>query len=250
MRVLIVTHSSVSKGGLFVGWLREEGHEVVPWSFREQDCAPARDSFDAVVLFGGGMNVGEEGRYPWLRHEEEFIHSLVGGQTPMLGICLGAQLMAHTLGGTVRKLPEPEFGWQPVELTDAGRKDPLLSALPEQFMALEWHRYAFEPDSRDDVLATSARCNQAFRAGEHQWGVQFHPEGGLDQTTAWLKGDREMASAGGGYLGELGRDYDDVMVELRTVMPDWNQLGEKLCRRFAVLADARSRRNSTIKVAA
>lgn len=238
VRVVAITHSAESKGGLFVSWLKEAGHEIIPWSIRERGQPPVPESYDAVVIFGGGMNVGEYKKHPWLRAEEEFISFLLANSTPLLGICLGGQMMAHLLGGRVKRLEQPEFGWGKVSLTEEGKKDPLLSCLPDHFMALEWHRYSFDVPAEHEVLALSHMCNQAFRAGEHQWGIQFHPEGGLDQTTTWLTTDHATAASGGGYLGEVGRDYDEVMTELRSVMPDWNQLGERLCRRWAALADA------------
>lgn len=244
MRIVAITHAETSKGGLIPGWLRDAGHEVTDWSFRETGEEPPANSFDAIVVFGGGMNIGEEDIYPWLATEQDFIRRYVGSSTPMLGICLGAQMMALALDAEVTKLPEPEFGWHQVELTAAGIRDPLLSSFPEQFKALQWHRYSFAIPDRCEALATSALCNQAFRAGEHQWGVQFHPEAGIEQAGVWLTKDSLVP--GQGYLHETGRTLEEVRADIEANVAEWNKLCERACRRWATLGEARVNRPAAI----
>lgn len=250
MRVLAITHSAVSNGGLFCKWLAQSGHETTRYSIRETGEAPKPGSFDAVVVFGGGMNVGEYDRHPWLRIEEEFILRTLAADLPMLGICLGGQLMAHVCGGTVSKMSAPEFLFHPVELTEEGTRDALTSALPARFDALEWHRYRFELPPEATLLARSERSNQAFRLGDHQWGLQFHPEGGPELTANWLAGDEQARLSGGGYTLETGISIARAQSALTDGLPNWNALGERLCRRFVALADARVRRAKLASVQA
>ncbi len=124
------------------------------------------------------MNVYEEAEYPWLAAEKAFIAAAIGAGKPVLGICLGAQLIAAVLGGTVSKGPQPEIGWYPVELTPAGRELPLFAGFPDRFTALHWHGDTFSiPPGATHVASSAACANQAFAYdGGRVVGLQFHLE--------------------------------------------------------------------------
>ena len=174
MRVLGVLHPGGGSSGLLAGCAAAAGHELVEWNPGRGEHMPAPlDDFGALVVFGGGMNVRDADRLPWLGGEVELLRDAVQSGLPALGICLGAQLLAAAAGAEVRRASAPEIGWFDVTRT-AG--DPVLDALPERFLAYEWHSYTFELPAGAIELARSEVCSQAFRLGGAAWGVQFHPE--------------------------------------------------------------------------
>jgi GMP synthase-like glutamine amidotransferase len=136
------------------------------------------DNLDLLVVMGGPMNVYQEAEYPWLVAEKVFIAAAIGAGKPVLGICLGAQLIAAALGGTVSKGAQPEIGWYPVELTSEGRGLPLFAGFPIRFTALHWHGDTFSiPPGATHVASSAACANQAFAYdGGRVVGLQFHLE--------------------------------------------------------------------------
>ena len=124
------------------------------------------------------MNVYQEAEYPWLAAEKAFIATAIGAGKAVLGICLGAQLIAAVLGGPVSKGAQPEIGWYPVELTPEGRGLPLFAAFPVRFTALHWHGDTFSiPPGATHVASSAACANQAFAYdGGRVVGLQFHLE--------------------------------------------------------------------------
>jgi GMP synthase-like glutamine amidotransferase len=184
MRILSVLHP----GGGHSGVLRERaaaaGAELVEWRPADGGDQPA--GADAVVVLGGGMNVRDADRLPWLQGEIELVREAAAAGTPVLGICLGAQLLAAAAGAEVHRASAPEIGWHGVERLPASDGDPVLGALPARFDAYQWHSYAFAPPPGAAVLARSAVCPQAFRLpGAPAWGVQFHPEVTQDVLAGW-----------------------------------------------------------------
>jgi GMP synthase-like glutamine amidotransferase len=151
---------------------------------------------------------------------------LLDARTPVLGVCLGAQLLAQAAGAEVGPAPEPEVGWLPVELTAEAPDDPLFASLPERFDAFQWHHYAFEVPAGATELARSAVCSQAFRLDGSAWGVQFHPEVTRDQVRSWLE-----------EKDDVDVDWDAFGAETESRIEQWNELGRDLCDAF--LANAR-----------
>ena len=140
MRILALTHGPTVRPELFGDVLREAGNELVEWELPSRGAPPA-DGFDAVLVFGGRMNVGEELEYPWLRDEYELLRGWVEAGTPLLGVCLGAQTLAHAHGGRVSPLPVRQGGFVEASLTEEGAADPVLGVLPPRFDALAFtHR--------------------------------------------------------------------------------------------------------------
>lgn len=146
---------------------------------------PGHDEIASAVVMGGPMNVDEVERFPGLAAEREWLAEAVGRGMPVLGICLGAQLLARALGAEVRAGAAPEIGFAPVEIADP--EDPLLGGLAPRAEVLHWHGDAFELPDGAQLLASSERTAcQAFRAG-NAWGVLFHPEADLALVEAWLE---------------------------------------------------------------
>lgn len=179
MRILVFQHVPVEHPGIFREFWRESG---VEWRIVELDAGrviPDLSVFDLLVVMGGPMDVWQEDRYPWLRAEKAAIHHWVTDLgRPFLGVCLGHQLLAAALGGTVRLMDKQEIGLHEVTLTEAGRRDPLFAGFPAALETFQWHgaEIAELPDG-GEVLASNAACPiQAFRYGPHAYGLQYHVE--------------------------------------------------------------------------
>lgn len=145
---------------------------------------PAHDEVAGAVVMGGPMGVDEVELHPELGHEREWLAEAVRREMPVLGICLGAQLLARALGATVRRGEAPEIGFAPVEILDA--EDPVLGALAPRTTVLHWHGDVLDLPEGATHLARSQKTEvQAFRH-RSAWGVLFHPEADLALLEAWL----------------------------------------------------------------
>jgi len=177
VNVLAVVHGTDAPPGSFGDVVAERGHRLDTWSIATEPAPPLRaDDYGAVLLFGGAMHADEETAHPWLGDERRFIEGVIERGTPLLGVCLGAQLAAQAAGAAVTRMPEPEVGWHEVGLTAEASRDPVLGVLPARFTAFQWHFYGFDVPAGGCELARSPVCPQAFRLGDAVWGVQFHPE--------------------------------------------------------------------------
>ncbi|MGH3135165.1 MAG: type 1 glutamine amidotransferase [Gaiellaceae bacterium] len=185
MRVLSVTHGPSVPGGVFDEVVETAGHRLERWSVPEDHTPdPARD-YDAVMVFGGSMHPDQDDHFAWLEREEEFLKDVLAERVPVFGVCLGAQMLARAAGATVGPASAPEVGWLGVELTTAGRNDPVLGVLPPRATVFLWHHYTFEIPDGGVKLAESDVCPQAFRLEPPAWGIQFHAEVTLPMLTAW-----------------------------------------------------------------
>ena len=215
MKVLAVIHSHDAGPELFTEVLAEDGHELVVWDIRTQGSPP--QDFDAVMVFGGDQKVGEEVEHPWLHEEYDALRRWVDGGTPLLGVCLGAQTLAHSLGATVGRAPEALAGFYPTTLTDAGVADPVVGVLPRSFDAFNANAYTFEAPPGATPLAEGPVL-QAFRIGEKAWAVQFHPEIRRDHVLTWFEDDTTP------------RTPEEISAQLDEKLPAWQELGRRLCR--------------------
>jgi GMP synthase (glutamine-hydrolysing) len=233
MRVLSIVHHRNAAAGAFERPAVEAGHELVEW-LPHEDPRPELDAFDAVMVFGGAPQVDEEDAHPWLRPEKELIGELLERGTPLLGICLGSQLVAGAAGAVVRRAAAPEIGWIEIELTAEGAADPILGFLPGRFVGFGWHHYEWLLPPAGVALARSAACLQAFRL-EHRpvWGVQFHPEVTLADLGSWLDdwhGDADAVAT--------GLDPEAIRAESSERIDAWNEVGRGISERFLAAAGA------------
>jgi GMP synthase (glutamine-hydrolysing) len=224
MRVLAVTHGPSVGAGVFSDAVRDAGHELEEWCVPVSSEAPP-DGHDAAIVLGGGMHADQEELHRWLLPELEFIAGQLERGTPLLGVCLGAQLVARAAGGTAVKAPVSEIGWHTVELTAEGSTDPVTSTLPERFDAFQWHHYTWELPAATE-LATGGGLSQAYRLGERVWGVQFHPEVTSAQIERWIGEDPEDVD-----------DPDALRAATRERIGAWNRLGRDLCAAFLRVAE-------------
>jgi len=188
MSVLIIKHIEVEGPGLIEVCLKEE---KIPYQILNLEPGlrlPKPDDFTEIVILGGPMNVYEEDRFPFLREEDLFIKESIQRGKTVLGICLGAQLMAKALGAKVTRAPVKEIGWHDVSLTRVGSHDPLFSRLPKTFPAFQWHEDTFDIPSAAKLIARSNPVpHQAFRYGENAYGLQFHLEVTEEMIRDWMK---------------------------------------------------------------
>ncbi len=162
---------------------------------------PGHDEVAGAVVMGGPMNVDEVGRFPALAAEREWLAEAARRELPVLGICLGAQLLARALGAEVRAGERPEVGFASVEVSDSD--DPVLGGLAPSADVLHWHSDVFDlPDGARPLASSAQTEHQAFRVG-NAWGVLFHPEADLALVEAWLAAP-EMIDAACAALGDEG----------------------------------------------
>lgn len=158
-------------------WARARGHEVAVTRLHRDEPTPRATDIDLLVVLGGPMGVGDDTRFPFLRREKRFIEDALAAGRPVLGICLGAQIVADVLGAPVTRNAHDEIGWFPLELTSEGAASPHLAGWPERFTTFHWHGDAFALPSGASRLARSEACeNQAFVWGDRVVALQFHPE--------------------------------------------------------------------------
>ena len=227
MHVLAVIHGEKVRAGVFGDVVAARGHRLEEWSLAWGTPLPRPlDAYGAVLVFGGAMHADQDRHHPWLREENFFLERLIDLRRPMLGICLGAQLLAKAAHAPVQPASEFEIGWHPVELTEEAADDPLLGRLPKRFDAFHWHYYTYGVPAGAVELTRSRVCTQAFRLGDRAWGVQFHPEVTIETVQAWID-DRENVAV----------DFDALLTETRERIGAWNDLGRDLCNAFVDVAE-------------
>ncbi|MFE9680668.1 type 1 glutamine amidotransferase [Streptomyces sp. NPDC006285] len=225
-RVLAVRNAPRSGPGRLSSWLAEDGIALVEV---EGAAAPDRaEEFGAVILLGGGLLPDDDVRAPWLPAQRALARRAVADGLPLLGICLGAQVLALAAGGTVRgSHGRAERGSCVVVLRAEAATDPLFRALPRRFPVIQNHRdqiTALPPGAVH--LASSDACPvQAFRLGRRAWGVQFHPEADADRLARW----DEAA------LADEGIDLAGLHARARTAEPASADAARRLVAAFATV---------------
>jgi GMP synthase (glutamine-hydrolysing) len=177
-RLIVFKHVAHEVLGTLNPILREQGFRMRYVNFvREPEAEPNLERYHGLVVFGGWMGVYEADRYPHIKVECKLIEEALRRGIPVLGICLGAQILAHVLGAHVRKHEEKEVGWHGVKLSAAGRADALLGHFREEERLFQMHGDTFDIPSGAEALASSAICSsQAYRYGERAYALQFHLE--------------------------------------------------------------------------
>ena len=168
------------------------------------------------------MHPDQDEQFGWLEREAEVLAQALAENVPVLGVCLGAQLLARAAGAWVGPAPASEVGWFEVELTERGHGDPVLGVLPSRIEAFQWHHYTFALPDGGTELARSDGCTQAFRLGERAWGIQFHAEVTLEMVEAWMTEDPT----------DLPVTPDAFLDATRARIAGWNEHGRALCGAF------------------
>jgi GMP synthase (glutamine-hydrolysing) len=153
----------------------------------EEQAIPDPTAYAGVIAFGGSQHVYDHEKYPYFQQEEEILRQIVASSIPYLGICLGGQLLAEALGGTVKRHTLTEFGFYDVHFTEEGQSDPLYAGLPGQQKVFHWHEDTFVLPPSAILLATNGNTrNQAFRYGNSAYGLQYHIELNDTLLDSWL----------------------------------------------------------------
>jgi len=194
MRIHYLQHVGFENLANIESWTNGRDHSLSSTKLYLEEKLPNVDSFDWLVVMGGPMNIYEDDKYTWLSAEKKFIGEAIKSGKFVLGICLGAQLVADVLGGKVVRNKHKEIGWFPVRKTESDSR--FLRALPQQFTAFHWHGDTFEIPSGAKRIAESDGCdNQAFEYGGNVLALQFHLELSPENIGKLIKYCREDMTA-------------------------------------------------------
>lgn len=215
MPVLILKNVPNEGPGTIEGYLRGAGigYRIIDLT---KEVVPATSQFDAVVILGGPMSVNDTDQFPYISREIDLVKEFIAQRKRVLGVCLGAQIMAKALGAAVYPGPEKEIGWLDIEIVGSGLKDPLMNRLAthpragdfwRKFKVFHWHGETFDLPAGAELLARSALYpHQAFRYGDGAYAFQFHIEVTKGIVAEWLASEPVDLE---GILRETGRIYAD-----------------------------------------
>jgi GMP synthase (glutamine-hydrolysing) len=223
VRVLSIVHQPDAGAGAFGDfpvWTPADG--------------PEPPDFDALMVFGGSMHADQEGEHAWLTPEKELLRRELERGTPILGVCLGSQLLAEAAGATPHRMPDPEIGWYDVEITEAGAADPVIGPLAPSVKLFNWHHYAAPLPPGAVELARTPSSLQAFRIeGKPAWGLQFHAEVTRENLNGWLDGWGDSEAV------QTDLDPNAIRAESEARIGAQNEIGRAIAERF--LAEAARR---------
>jgi len=177
LRIHALQHVAFEGLGHIGPWSTARGHQLAITRLYAGEVLPPVHDFDRLIVMGGPMNIYQEDDYPWLRSEKGLIRQAIAAGKSVVGICLGAQLLADALGSPVFAGTEKEIGWLPIQLTEGGKNSGLLTGLPDEPIVFHWHGDTFAIPEGALHLAESQGCrSQAFLYGGRVLGLQFHLE--------------------------------------------------------------------------
>lgn len=222
---LVIRHLPFEGLGSFEEALQAGGY-AIDYRAAGRDALAAIDPAapDLLVILGGPIGVNQAGDYPWLADELRIARKRMAADRPTLGICLGAQIVAHALGADIVTAAQPEIGWSTLELSAAGRRSPLRHL--EGIRVLHWHGDQFELPPGAERLASTAACpNQAFRVAPNVLGIQCHPEVRWPQLETWLIGHVRSLDANGIAVVSLREDSRNcapaLAVPAQRLLTEW-----------------------------
>jgi GMP synthase (glutamine-hydrolysing) len=231
--VVVLQHSAPEGLGIIEPALERAGfgHCYIR-TFAGQAVPAELGAAAGLVVLGGPMGVYEQQQHPHLGAELQLIQSALAKGKPILGVCLGSQLLAHALGSAVRPSGRKEIGWHNVTLAPAAHDDPLFRGLPGTFAGFHWHGDVFDLPAGAVHLASSAWTpNQAFRFGQNAYGLLFH----MEVTSAAMTG---MLQTFAGDVVEAGESADDITRKAAVNLANLQALGAMLFDRWTALLEA------------
>ena len=240
-RVMVFQHVAAEPLGTLHARIRARGHRIRFHNFqRHPDALPSVDRYQGLIVLGGPMNVMDQHLHPHLKTELAAIEAALRQEIPVLGICLGAQLLAHVLGAPVRRHGRQEIGWYDLATTEHGRSDAVLGHLGEVAPVFQWHGCTYDLPAGAVELARTDTCEQqAFRFGTNAYGFQFHMEADEAMIDRWLRLPAyrdELAAAG------IDRNEQSIRAVTEVRMRQMRPLAESTFNRFLDLVGRPSRR--------
>jgi GMP synthase (glutamine-hydrolysing) len=235
--VLALRHVPHESLGLLETVFHEGGLEFLYVDlFEGRKCNLDPREAAGLVVLGGPMNVDQTDKFPFLATELHWLQRALAANVPVLGICLGSQLLARSLGAKVYPNPVKEIGWYDVQLTEVARSDPLLNECQAIERVFQWHGDTFDLPAGAVHLAASPRCrHQAFRYGRSAWGLQFHWEVTAEMVQEWLVEP-------GNHCELSGLDYIDataIRARLSDELPGLHRTANKVLGKFAAVCRER-----------
>jgi GMP synthase-like glutamine amidotransferase len=221
MKVLLIQNYSNGDGGRVTEALQRQGAECTAVKSYKTPTLPDVREFDAVAVFGSPASCRDLPEHPELQRVAESMRQCIEIDKPIMGICFGAQLLAHVLGAGVMRNDKPEYGGYEVRLTAEGARSPFFADFPESFTGAQWHEDTFGIPPGATWLATSAVCrHQAFGMGPHI-GMQFHIEATREKVTRWVKDHPDQLARTKKTTGQAMRELEESL-----------QQQERLCEVF------------------
>lgn len=227
MAIIVLQHSDKCGPGRLGMTLRDHGFKLDIRRLNAGDPLPVDyDNADAVVSLGGPQNVGEE--HAFMEPEYAYLKGAHERHLPLVGICLGAQMIAHALGGEVSRMPAPEVGFPVMEIGPVGQTDTILAGVAWRSHQFQAHGYEVSKlPAGATLLASTVRCKvQAFRAGMRTYGFQFHPE--CDQPMA-----RAIATDSVEFLNAAGVTKDEFEKDMSAHYSEFARLSDRICVNIA-----------------
>jgi GMP synthase (glutamine-hydrolysing) len=229
---LILLQTPTEKPANITNWLGEfnQGYKIIEtW---QEKIPNEYESYDGLIIMGGTMSANDFAQFPFLVNEIDLIKEWLETEKPMLGICLGAQLMAKALGKKVYIGKQPEIGWFRIKFTEGGASDIVFRDYAPNVTVFQWHYDYFElPGGTDRLASSELYPNQAFRFGRNAYALQFHPEVNEDLIYSWVEMHREK-------LKKMDPDLEQkIMTETREYIKGFEKFGRHIVKTLCYLAN-------------
>lgn len=229
MNVLIFQHAAEEAPGTLLDWLNTRKLKSTVHHWYRDNRAPDSEDYDWLIVLGGAMNLDDEAEHPWLKEEKRYLQEWLESEKPILGICLGSQLLAQALGGKVVKNPQREIGF--LEVTKNANRHPAFKRWPQSTRVYQYHEDSFSiPPGCTNLLSSPGCAHQAFALDENEqiMGLQFHPE----STREWILGNARSVHARQGepYVqnpaetaAEIGRHLPPMTTNFFRLLDDFSE---------------------------
>jgi len=225
MKIHYLQHVDFEDPSFILSWAKENGHFLTKTMLHENDSMKDMPDFDLLIIMGGPMNIYEYDVYPWLRDEKKLIGTAISDGKFVLGICLGAQLIADVLGAQVTRNTCKEIGWFPIVQSDAIMAEKPFDILPKQYMALHWHGDTFAIPQGALLQGSSAACvNQGFVYKERVIGLQYHIEATGQSVARLIENCGNELSRSAEYIHDKDRIIADTALHAQKAQALLSQL--------------------------